>query len=116
MNRLRIAPLILLLLLPAAAAGGRLPGHHPDTFPYAGTVDGIDLKNMTLHVSDTRQTLSAVVTVHDRSGSNGSLLQLREGMEIGYRKQSAGTRGAPISEIWILPKGYLDSKRMKQRH
>ncbi|MGD2112776.1 MAG: hypothetical protein PVI50_05265 [Gammaproteobacteria bacterium] len=116
MKILRLSTYLLLGLMTTAALAGRPPGHYPERFPHAGTVDGIDLQQRTLIVSDMQQPLSAVVRVHDRSGGMGSLLQLREGMEIGYRTQSAGTRDGPISEIWILPNGYIAENRAKYRY
>jgi hypothetical protein len=116
MKILRLTTYLLLGLLTTAALAGRPPDHDPERFPDAGTVDGIDLQQRTLIVSDRQQPLAAVVRVHDRSGGMGSLLQLREGMEIGYRTRSTGTRGGPISEIWILPDGYIAEHRATQRY
>jgi hypothetical protein len=112
----RLITWLLLCLLSAAVNAGRTPSNYPESFPHAGTVDGIDLQERTLIISDTIQSLAAVVQVHDGSGSLGSLLQLRQGMEIGYRTMAAGRQRGPIAEIWILPNGYLEANRARQRY
>lgn len=116
MTRLRVVPFILLLVLSTAAPGGSQPGHLPAHFQHAGTIGRIDPQKGEIVVSDILRQYSPTVVVYDRTGGTGSLRELGKGMEIGYQTQSAGTRGGPISEIWILPKGYLESQRGMRRY
>ncbi|MDX1697350.1 MAG: hypothetical protein R3308_03645 [Thiohalobacterales bacterium] len=115
MKILRTLLFIQLALSVTGAAAARLPDFYPDDFPYAGTLDAIDLRNMTIIVSDRLQQVTDYVQVHDRSGKTAGMRNLRKGMEIGFTTRSA-ERGGAIVEIWVLPDGYLASQSGKKRY
>jgi hypothetical protein len=109
MKHLHLALFFVLALLTNISHAVRLPSYYPaNGFTYMGIVDGVNLKQHTVIVNDMSYAMADYVQVHSMSEQYDSLARVREGVEIGFSKTTGGNGRGMITEIWLLPTGYID--------
>ena len=98
-----ILSLVLLILTTSTSwAANKLPEHYPDQFQNEGVLQ--DIKRGKLIINATAYGHIDNVVVHTLKTNYGSLNNLHKDMEIAFQI----LYGNIISEIWILPKGYVE--------
>ncbi len=102
-----------------------LPSHHTESkFSGIGTVDFIDLNEGTIVIGDRFFLLHEDVIIHSslRQHDN-SKHKLKTGKEAAYKlaagngnRQLISKNGKHqwVTEIWLLPKGYIEKHRRNQ--
>ena len=90
---------------PAVPSSGTLPPSYPSSFQGKGVVGQVSSRSIS--VSGSRYSLSISAQVHSLSGNHASLLDLRNGTEIGFSFERNANNRRTITEIWILPQGTI---------
>ena len=98
---------LALFIVTAQAATAQLPAYYPEpeSFTWAGTVDGLSLSKGRAIIGDYTVQLSPAVRVYTLESPNGSTLDLKVGHMVGcvFAKDSDVSK---ITHIYILPDGY----------
>jgi hypothetical protein len=111
--RLSIKYAVLALGLAASlpAMSGSLPDYYPAKFDRWGVIDALDLGNQIIVVNDAQIHVARDLQVHTLNTRFATARTLTRGMKIGFG--TTGSRGltGPVTEVWVLPVGYIPSRR-----
>ena len=80
-----------------------LPSYYPSHFPKLGVLTNINGQYDWV-VNGIKIKVSNNVIVHSLVTNFSSLYSIKQGMELAYRKNTAGE----IAEVWQLPNGSID--------
>jgi len=97
--------LLIVLILSLSSicwSAGKLPEHYPNNFQNEGILQ--DMKRGKLIINATAYQFIDNVAVHTLKTNYGSLNNLHKEMDVAFQLVD----GNVISEIWILPKGYVE--------
>lgn len=92
-----------LLAVTAAGSAAGLPSGYPQSFDFAGTIDGIEMTADTIVIDDRTLVLRRDARLHGPRGSMDRSA-LRKGMTVGVRHDMQGERMI-IRDLWLLPDG-----------
>jgi hypothetical protein len=107
--------LVLILLYTRSAIANWFPEYYPeDGFEEVGIVDRVDPAAREIVLNDSLYVLPDYVSVHSLTEKLGSAQWLRKGTEVGFRTRP-GERGYEVVvEVWLLPRGHIESLEAEQ--
>jgi hypothetical protein len=103
--------MVLMLLISSAAYSSEdsdttvWPSYYPATFQKLGTLTEIRGQYDWI-VNGIRMQVSSNVLVHTLASNFSSLYYIKQGMELGYRKNADGEN----IEVWQVPNGTADGE------
>ena len=107
MNRMLFLVAVLLTGLGPASQAEEVGDDYLEPFQLIGVVDGIDLANLFLVVSDTQIPLATDVQIHDPSGRSMALAEIQPGMKVGLvTTDETGKSTGRIHRIQVLPERF----------
>lgn len=116
MKKLQVLMLTLLLALTASGGwAGGLPGYYPTTFARMGNINHLDIRTAAIVIDDMPYRIDANVPVHTLRTQFATVSDLAAGMHIAYNISPAAAGYPQISEVWVLPRKYHSTSRMRGR-
>ncbi|MEJ2114542.1 MAG: hypothetical protein P8X88_00405 [Gammaproteobacteria bacterium] len=110
MSRIKIVLGIILFLgiTNPVWCRGALPEFYPGSFENEGILQKIKNGGGTLIINATAYDIGGNAKVHALNNNFASVNTLRKDMELGFILNDAASKRKVITEIWILPKGYVE--------
>lgn len=103
--------LVLLLLLPAAGWGDRLPGHYPRHVMHQGNIDAVDFSTLSVFIDDTKFYISPTTQFMTPGRRQATHAELQVGKQAGCNYRMDENRRRMLTEVWILPAGASFERR-----
>lgn len=107
MIRKFVAAFLLSIVLAGTALAQSLPDYYPDSFRDAGRVDAVYFDEKRIVIGDISYWLAESVVVYSRSSAKDSILRVREGTHVGFKRDGAER----ITAIWLLPDNFDPFRR-----
>ena len=85
-----------------------LPEFYPSTFENEGILQKVKDGGDTLVINATAYNIGDNAKVHALNNNFASINTLRKDMELGFIIKDAASKRKVITEIWILPNGYVE--------